>query len=246
MEMCGHLHTPAALFLTTPARARLKRDGTRAETRFGLSKQWTSPFKSAGESVQSTAGSRGVRISGQTMDRPCSEAQCKSSGYPFQSPISPLLPLPRVTVCHHVSNGLYLFKWRVNGPQTESGRNGEEIYLWPVTGFEPQILQPIAQSLRYSGSFCVCFINFPCILFNFFRGRSLLFYKCETSSPHWYTSRDIIVSRIYLNQTQEKWDGQGFWHVRETGDVYTEFWWGILRERYHLENLVVDWGITLK
>jgi hypothetical protein len=87
--------------------ARLKREGTRAETRFGLSEKWWSPFKSAGESVQSTAGSRGVRISGQTMDRPCSEAQCKSSGYPLQSSISPSIPLPRVTVCHHVSNGLY-------------------------------------------------------------------------------------------------------------------------------------------
>ena len=48
--------------------ARLKRDGTRAETRFGLSEKRTSPFKSAGESVQSTACSRGVRISGQTID----------------------------------------------------------------------------------------------------------------------------------------------------------------------------------
>ena len=43
---------------------RLKRDGTRAETTFGLSPKRTSPFKSAGASVQSTAGSRGVRISG--------------------------------------------------------------------------------------------------------------------------------------------------------------------------------------
>ena len=43
----------------------------------------------------------------KTMSTPCSEAQCKSSGYPLQSPISPSLPLPRVTVCHHVSNGLY-------------------------------------------------------------------------------------------------------------------------------------------
>ena len=41
---------------------RLKRDGTRAETRFRLSPKRTSPFKSAGASVQSTAGSRGVRI----------------------------------------------------------------------------------------------------------------------------------------------------------------------------------------
>ena len=52
-------------------RARSKRDGTRAETRFGLSAKWTSPFKSerAGGSVQSTTGSRGVRIS------------CSNTGY---------------------------------------------------------------------------------------------------------------------------------------------------------------------
>ena len=43
--------------------ARAERDGTRSETRFQLSLKWTSPFKSAGVSVQSTAGSRGVRIS---------------------------------------------------------------------------------------------------------------------------------------------------------------------------------------
>jgi len=43
--------------------ARSKPDGTRAETRFRLSPKWTSPFKSAGEAVHSTAGSRGVRIS---------------------------------------------------------------------------------------------------------------------------------------------------------------------------------------
>jgi len=42
----------------------LKCDGTRAETRFRLSAKRTSPFKSAGASVQSTAGSRGVCISG--------------------------------------------------------------------------------------------------------------------------------------------------------------------------------------
>ena len=43
--------------------ARAERDGTRAETRFRLSPKRTSPFKSAGASVQSTAGCRGVRIS---------------------------------------------------------------------------------------------------------------------------------------------------------------------------------------
>jgi hypothetical protein len=45
------------------SRARAEPDGTRAETRFRLSPKWTSPFKLAGELVQSTAGSRGMRIS---------------------------------------------------------------------------------------------------------------------------------------------------------------------------------------
>ena len=45
------------------SRARAEHDGTRAETTFRLSPKRTSPFKSAGESVQSTAGSLGVRIS---------------------------------------------------------------------------------------------------------------------------------------------------------------------------------------
>ena len=62
---------------------RLKRDGTRAKTRFLLSSKRTSPFKSAGESVQSTASSRGVRISvsnaGYTMFR----GSVKSTGYPL-------------------------------------------------------------------------------------------------------------------------------------------------------------------
>jgi hypothetical protein len=44
-------------------RLRLKCDGIRAETRFRLSVKRTSPFKrGGGGSVQSTTGSRGVRI----------------------------------------------------------------------------------------------------------------------------------------------------------------------------------------
>ena len=46
------------------SRLRLKCDGTHAETTFPLSAKRTSPFKSAGASVQSTTGSRGVCISG--------------------------------------------------------------------------------------------------------------------------------------------------------------------------------------
>ena len=43
--------------------ARAERDGTRPETIFRLSPKRTSPFKSVGASVQSTAASRGVLIS---------------------------------------------------------------------------------------------------------------------------------------------------------------------------------------
>ena len=43
--------------------ARAECDGTHAETRFRLSPKRTGPFKSLGVSVQSTTGSRGVRIS---------------------------------------------------------------------------------------------------------------------------------------------------------------------------------------
>jgi len=31
----------------------------------------------------------------------------KGTGYPLHSPVSPSLPLPCVTVCHHISTGLY-------------------------------------------------------------------------------------------------------------------------------------------
>ena len=43
--------------------AHAERDGTCTETRFRLSPKWTIPFKSAGVSVQSNAGSLGVCIS---------------------------------------------------------------------------------------------------------------------------------------------------------------------------------------
>ena len=31
----------------------------------------------------------------------------KGTGYPLHSPVSPSLPFPYVTVCHHISTGLY-------------------------------------------------------------------------------------------------------------------------------------------
>jgi hypothetical protein len=87
---------------------RLKCDGTRSESRFRLSAKRTSPFKSAGASVQSTTGSRDVRISGSNAGYTMFRGSVKGTGYPLHSPVSPSLPLPCVTVCHHISTGLYL------------------------------------------------------------------------------------------------------------------------------------------
>jgi len=89
-------------------RLRLKCDGTRAETRFRLSAKRTSLFKSAWALVQSTTGSRGVRISGSNVGYTMFRGSVKGTGYPLHLPVSPSLPLPCVTVCHHISPGLYL------------------------------------------------------------------------------------------------------------------------------------------
>ena len=41
------------------------------------------------------------------LDTPCSEVECKTTGYPLHSHVAPSLPLPCVTVCHQVSTELY-------------------------------------------------------------------------------------------------------------------------------------------
>ena len=86
---------------------RLKCYGTRAETRFRLSAKWTSPFKSAGASVQSPTDSRGVLISGSNAGYTMFRGSVKGTGYPLHSSVSPSLLLPCLTVCHHVLTGLY-------------------------------------------------------------------------------------------------------------------------------------------
>ena len=92
--------------------ARSERDGTCAETRFGLSAKRWSPFKSAGggRHFRRLLRSRGVRISGSNagytvfrgsvkgtgyplhsavvmLDTPCSEVQCNTTGYPLHSAV---------------------------------------------------------------------------------------------------------------------------------------------------------------
>ena len=90
----------------------MKCDGTRAETRFRLSSKRTCPIKSAGATVQSTTGSRVVRISGSNGSNAgytTFRGSVKGTGYPLHSSVSPSLPLPCVTVCHHISTVLYIF-----------------------------------------------------------------------------------------------------------------------------------------
>ena len=63
VAVCSNINTIHINTVGAERIARAERDGTRAETRFLLSQKRTSPFKLVGASVQSTAGSRGVRIS---------------------------------------------------------------------------------------------------------------------------------------------------------------------------------------
>jgi len=90
-------------------RLRLKRDGTRAETRFRLSPKRTSPFKSAGASVQSNADSRGVRISVSNAGYTIFRGSVNSTGYPLHSPVSTSLP-----VRHRVPSGFKRTLLKVN------------------------------------------------------------------------------------------------------------------------------------
>jgi hypothetical protein len=91
-------------------RLPLKCDGTSAENRFRLSVKWTCPFKSAGTSAQSPTGSRVVGVSGSNGSNAgytMFPSSVKNTGYPLHSPVSPSLPRPCVTACHHVSTGIY-------------------------------------------------------------------------------------------------------------------------------------------
>jgi len=65
-------------------------------------------IKSAEVSVQSTTGSRGVRISGSNAGYTVFRGNVKGTGYPLHSTVSPSLPLAFVTVCYYISTGLYL------------------------------------------------------------------------------------------------------------------------------------------
>jgi len=78
----------------------LKCDGTRAETRFRLSRETDeSNLNRRGASVQSTTGSQGVRISGSNAGYTMFRGSVKSAGYPLHSPVSPFTSPPPELPC---------------------------------------------------------------------------------------------------------------------------------------------------
>ena len=89
-------------------RGQFKRDGTRTETRFRLPAKRTSPFKLAGgASVQSTTGSRDVRISGSNAGYTMFRGSVKGTGYPLHSPVPPFTSPPvRHRVPSHFNRSL--------------------------------------------------------------------------------------------------------------------------------------------
>ena len=122
------------------SRGQMKCDGTRAKTTFCLSAKRTSPFKSAGASVQSTTGSRGVRISGSNDGYTMFRGNVKGTGYPLHSPVSPSLPLP----LHRASPCAITF-------QIESSTN----LAWTGPGTNPSLCRtkPAINSTSHSTPF---------------------------------------------------------------------------------------------
>ena len=114
-------------------KGQLKCDGTRAETRFGLSAKRTSPFKSRWGGQFSRLLAAEVCASAVVMlDIPCSEAECKTAGYPLHSPVSPSLPLPFITMCHQVSTDLYYMVPHLCSLSIHCHMQRRNTRLWPL------------------------------------------------------------------------------------------------------------------
>ena len=69
----------------------------------------THPFKSAGgRQFSRLLAAEVCAISGKSAGYTTFRGSVKGTVYPLHSPDSPSLPLPCVTVCHHISTGVYL------------------------------------------------------------------------------------------------------------------------------------------
>ena len=131
--------------MTCASRLLLKCDGTRAENRFRLSAKRTSQFKSAGASVQSTTGSRGVRISGSNAGYTMFRGSVKSTGYTLHSPVSTSFPPVRHRVPSHFNWTLALTPWnliRDTEHRISVGRASVVIQIYPWFSSFIQVVVP--------------------------------------------------------------------------------------------------------
>ena len=75
-------------------RLRLKRDATQQKPNFVFRRNGRIHLNRRGTSVQSTAGSRGVRNSGSNAGYTVFRGSVKSTGHPLHSPVSPFASSP--------------------------------------------------------------------------------------------------------------------------------------------------------
>jgi len=111
--------------------------------------------------VHLTTGSRGVRISGSNARCTMFWGSVKDTGYSLLSPVSPSLLLPCVTVCHHISTGVYqiwtalnawhyrlsidipviFLVWRTWEPKTKCFLNP----VWAATGTTCPVIKQVSK-----------------------------------------------------------------------------------------------------
>jgi hypothetical protein len=145
-------------------RLRLKCDGTRAETRFRLSAKRTSPFKSAGASVQSTTAAEVCTSAVVMLDPPCSEVVWRvlATHYICQFPLHfPSRASPCAITFQLDSTARrwvadfafrrYLPNTRLRWPQNRSERSVEEKNLLLHPGIESSA-QVVYNVITYYGS----------------------------------------------------------------------------------------------
>ena len=85
----------------------LKCDGIRAETRFRLSEERRVHLNRRGLKFSRLLATEVCASGGSNAGYTMFRGSVKGTGYPLHSPVSPSLPLPCVTVCHHISPGVY-------------------------------------------------------------------------------------------------------------------------------------------
>ena len=88
-------------------RLRLKCDGTSTRNQISSSGETDESISIGGDVSSVDYWQPIVRISCSNVGYTMFRGSVKGTGYPLHSPVSSSLPLPCVTVCHHISTGVY-------------------------------------------------------------------------------------------------------------------------------------------